>query len=142
MDVLIPILFILVIILLIVTVVGHLIWLTLAWFFRTIFGSSPETPPPGIVTPPPSPPSPQHTCANCQCVLSIQLKYCGVCGALRPTPAREVQLRELEITLRQLERLHQSGSMAEADFRVLKNKIVGEREQLLFPNGRPGAFQQ
>ena len=146
MDVLIPILFILVIILIIVTVVGHLIWLTLAWFFRTLSGSSHDTPSPSLgamlstqATPAPST---QHTCANCQCSLSIQLKYCGICGARRPTLAQEEQLRELEITLRQLERLQQSGTLAATDFRVLKDEIAGAREQILFPDGRPGVAKQ
>ncbi|HSQ25194.1 MAG TPA: hypothetical protein VLN44_12305, partial [Pyrinomonadaceae bacterium] len=138
MDVLIPILFVLVIILIIVTVVGHVIWLTLAWFFRTITGNTRETGPPSIA----AMPSAQHSCVNCQCSLSIQLKYCGVCGARRPTLPQEEQLRELAVTLRQVERLHQSGALAEADFRVLKTKIVSERENILFPNGRPGAAKQ
>ena len=146
MDVLIPILFVLVIILIIVTVVGHLIWVTLAWLFRTISGSTREPGPHStttILSPTPTPPSStQHHCANCHCTLSIQLKYCGVCGARRPTLAQEEQLRELEITLRQLERLHQSGAMSETDFRVLRTKIVSEREHILFPNGRPGTAKQ
>jgi hypothetical protein len=72
----------------------------------------------------------------------VQLKYCGACGARRPTLAQEEQLRELEITLRQLERLYNSGVMTEPDFRVLQTRIVSEREQLLFPSGRPGAAKQ
>jgi hypothetical protein len=72
----------------------------------------------------------------------VQLKFCGVCGARRPTLAQEEQLRELEITLRQLERLHKSGAMTETDFRVLQTRIVSEREQMLFPAGRPGAAKQ
>src|SRR5262249_502974 len=74
--------------------------------------------------------------------LTVQLKYCGVCGAHRPTLAEEEQLRELEITLRQLERFQQSGAIREADLEVLKARIVSEREQILFPHGRPARAKQ
>jgi len=50
------------------------------------------------------------------------MKYCGRCGAIRLTLAQEDQLRELDSTVRQLERLHQVGALDEVNFRVLKNK--------------------
>ncbi len=138
MDVLIPILFALVIFLIIVTVVGHLIWLALAALFRFIAGVKDDNYQPTIITAPPA----KHSCGNCQSPLSIELMFCGRCGARRPTLAQEEQLRELEITLRNLERLHQSGALPQVDFRVLKAQILSERDQILFPQGRPGAAKQ
>jgi hypothetical protein len=49
------------------------------------------------------------------------------------TLAQENVIRELEITLRQLERLNQSGTLDEVNFRVLKTAVEAERERLLFP---------
>ena len=133
MEVLIPVLIALFILLTIITVVGHGIWLLLAWFFRTVSGNqsheeqfetlSLQTP----VT---------HACHHCGAELTIQMKFCGVCSAHRPTPAQEEQLRELEITLRQLERLSQAGEY-ESDFSALRFQIAAERDRILFPHGRP-----
>lgn len=138
MEYLIPVLIFLFILLVIVTLVGHGIWLVLAWFFRALSGSKRK---PRVPSPSPTEPS-THPCLNCGYALVIETKFCGVCGAHRLTLAQEEQLRELETTLRQLERLHQSGVLNETNFRVLKAKIENEREQMLFPQGRPGAARQ
>src|SRR5438552_2197670 len=137
MEVLIPLLIILFILLLIVTLVGHGIWLALAWLFRG--GKRKQS----VISPTLSlsPPA-QRPCHNCGESLAIQMMFCGVCGAHRLSLAQEEHLRELEGTLRQLERLHQSGALDAVNFRVLKTKIGNEREQMLFPDGRPGAARQ
>jgi len=70
------------------------------------------------------------------------MQFCGVCGAHRLTVAQEKVISELEVTLRQLERLCKAGALDEVNFRVIKSKIEAEREQLLFPHGRPGAAKQ
>jgi hypothetical protein len=140
MEDLIPILIVLGILFIFVTLVGHGIWLILAWIFRELTGTSRDEPPVSI-TPSPTDSS-AHKCPNCGFGLTVQLKFCGVCGARRPTPLQQEVLRELDITLRQLERLHDSGAMTEVDFRVLKTKIVNERDRILFPNGRPGLARQ
>jgi hypothetical protein len=131
MEVLIPLLIILFVLLVIITLVGHGIWLALAWFFRTASGSDNK---PSVQTL--SLATAAHWCAHCGELLKIQTKFCGVCGAHRPTLAQEEQLRELAITLRQLERLRQAGEY-DADFQALKSKIEAERERILFPDGRP-----
>jgi len=53
--------------------------------------------------------------------------------ARRLTEVQEKQLRELEATLRQLDKLHQSGVLDEVNFRALKTEIENQREELLFP---------
>jgi hypothetical protein len=138
MEILIPLLIILFILLLIVTLVGHGIWVVLAWFFRELGGGKRGASPRSASQTSPA----QRPCPNCGESLAIQMKFCGVCGAHRLSLAQEVHLRELESTLRQLERLRQSGTLDAVNFRVLKTKIENEREQMLFPNGRPGAAGQ
>ncbi len=138
MEVLIPLLIILFILLLIVTLVGHGIWVVLAWFFREFGGGKISARPPSAS----QTSSAQRPCHNCGESLAIQMKFCGVCGAHRLSLAQEEHLRELDGTLRQLERLHQSGALDAVNFRVLKTKIESEREQMLFPDGRPGVARQ
>src|SRR5437870_13407990 len=137
MEFLIPLLVILSILLVSITLIGHGIWLALAWFFRQLSGTASSI----SITPAPSP-QPPRPCVNCRSPIDIQMKYCGRCGAIRLTLAQEAQLRELDSTLRQLERLHQAGALDGVNLRVLKTKIDSEREQLLFPQGRPGTARQ
>src|SRR5438128_4762697 len=137
MEFLIPLLVILSILLVSITLIGHGIWLALAWFFRQLSGTASSI----SITAAPSQ-QPPRPCVNCHSPIDIQMKYCGRCGAIRLTLAQEAQLRELDSTLRQLERLHQVGALDEVNFRVLKTKIHNEREQLLFPHGRPGTARQ
>src|SRR5437762_11560119 len=118
MEYLIPLLIVLFILLVFVTLVGHGIWLALAWFFRTMSGSDST---PNVQTLSLKTPS-THACPNCRQTLTIQMKFCGVCGAQRLALHEEELLRELEVTLRQIERLRQAGDY-EADFRSLKFQI-------------------
>ncbi len=137
MEILIPLLIILFILLVIVTLVGHGIWVALAWIFR---GGKPKQSVVGLTLSLSSPA--QRPCHNCSESLEIQMKFCGVCGAQRLSLVQEAQLHELLGTLRQLERLHQSGALDAVNFRVLKTRIENEREQMLFPDGRPGTAGQ
>src|SRR4030095_2036066 len=100
------VLIILFVLLAIITLIGHGIWVFLAWFLRTVSGNQKETSFPTISPPTPRPESyaaksESHACANCGEPLTIQMKFCGVCGAHRPTLTEEEQLRELSATLRQ-----------------------------------------
>ena len=70
------------------------------------------------------------------------MKFCGVCGAHRPSLAQEKLIDDLEVTLRQLERLHAAGALDEINLRALKAKLETERELILFPQGRPGTERQ
>jgi hypothetical protein len=138
MEFLIPLLIILVILLVVVTLVGHGIWLALAWFFREISGSKRNS---SVSARQPAPQAPRP-CLNCHYLLPTGMKFCGICGAQRLIAPHEELFRDLSATLRQLERLNNTGAIGEVNFRVLKAKIKNEREQMLFPQGRPGAAQQ
>src|SRR3989440_6454355 len=138
MEYLIPLLIGLFILLVFVTLVGHGIWMALAWFFREVGGTKRETSVSIYSSGEPA----KHQCSNCECVLDIQVKFCGVCGAQRLTLTQEEQLRELAVTLRQLERLHETGALNQVNFRVPKTRIENGRERTFFPRGRPGAAKQ
>src|ERR1041385_7669796 len=116
-----------------ITLLGHGIWVFLALIFRTIFGIEKEPP---VESPIPAD-TITHHCSNCGVPLSVQMKFCGGCGAHRPTLHEEEQLKELEATIRQLERLHQAGEY-KADYEELRRAIGLERDRILFPQGRPG----
>ena len=140
MDALISFLFFLSLLLVLVTLIGHGIWVALAWFFREIGGQKPQ---PDSTPPSISPSAPvSRSCHNCGYGLIVQMKFCGVCGAQRLSPSQQESIRELEITSRQLDRLHQIGALDAVSWRVLKAKIDNERELIIFPNGRPGTARQ
>ena len=138
MEVLFAVVVVLVILLAGVTLIGHAIWLALAWIVKQISGGKPHA---RVQTLSRDPPAPEQ-CSHCHIVQATSGKYCAVCGAARPTPAQKDLLRDLKATLRQLDRLHQAGALDEVNFRVLKVKIDTELEQILFPHGRPGSIQQ
>src|SRR5437870_10430722 len=83
MEFLIPLLVILSILLVSITLIGHGIWLALAWFFRQLSGTASSI----SITAAPSP-QPPRPCVNCRSPIDIQMKYCGRCGAIRLTLAR------------------------------------------------------
>jgi hypothetical protein len=138
MDELIPFLFFLFVLLTLVTLIGHGIWVFLAWFFAQFSGGRQET---SVSISPGNKPA-THDCINCGYSLLIHMKFCGACGAQRLTLKQAEQLRELDITLRQSDRLYQSGALDEVNFQVFKTRIELEREHLIFPRGRTGVAHQ
>jgi hypothetical protein len=138
MELLIAVVVILVILLVVVTLIGHGLWLALAWFARQVTDARSQTPVQTLSLDAPAP----EQCFHCHIVLSTSWKHCPRCGAVRPTPAQKDLVRELKATLRQLDRLHQAGALDEVNFRVLKAKLDNEREQIIFPQGRPGSAKQ
>ncbi|MDX6384971.1 MAG: hypothetical protein QOK48_2544, partial [Blastocatellia bacterium] len=138
MEVLITLIFILVVLLVGVTLIGHGIWVLLAWFLRQLSGGQPRTsaPPQALNIPPPI------RCLHCQAALLSERKYCLRCGASRPSDAEEGLWRELGTTLSQLDRLHKVGVLDANTFRALKTRLEQERERIAFPRGRPGSAEQ
>src|SRR5947208_563567 len=128
MDVLIPVLIILFVFLVVMTVLGHVIWLILAWLFRQLTGKPKPAAPQTILAQDSQQARQRRACPNCEVVSDDWKKFCGVCGARCLTEVQEKQLRELEATLRQLDNLHQSGVLDEVNFRALKTEIENQRE--------------
>jgi hypothetical protein len=127
-----------------VTLIGHGIWVTLAWFFRQLSGSAQTRhtpPPPPLQTLSLGDHLPEK-CPNCHSPTFRAAKFCPTCGAQRPTAANEQLFRELEGTLRQLDRLSKAGELEDVNVSALKAKIESERERILFPHGRPQKVQQ
>ena len=135
MEDLIPILFFLFLLLFVLTliVIGFVVlmrWL-IGLFSATHTKAQPN--PLNLSTPPHG----NHACRNCGHSLTIQLKFCEVCGAQRLTLKQEEELGELDITLRQLEKLHWYSDESESDLENVKARIASARELILFPHGRP-----
>ena len=79
----------------VITLIGHGIWVFLAWFLRTVSGNRRDEPIPTLSAAAPEPTQQSHSCHNCGERLTINMKFCGVCGAHRPTLAQEEMLRDL-----------------------------------------------
>src|SRR5215470_9892372 len=139
MDDLVPVLFFLCFLLWIVTLVGHGIWVVLAWFAREMFGSNRAAAQAQVLS---LNPSATAQCINCHALLRTGAQYCGVCAAHQPTGKAAEALHELQGTMRTLERLHEAGAIDQVNFRVLKIKIEDERDRIIFPQGRASAARQ
>ena len=138
MEILIALVVILVILLVSVTLIGHGLWLALAWFVRQVTGRQSHARSQTLSRDVPAP----EQCFHCHVVQFTPTKHCPLCGAGRPTAVQQESLRELEGTLRQLDHFHQAGALDEVNFRVLKAQIDREREHIIFPQGRPGSAKQ
>jgi hypothetical protein len=95
MEVLIPLLIILFVLLVIITLVGHGIWVALAWFFRALSSTDDQQPIQTLSLQP----TITHACLHCGAQLTIQMKFCAGCGARRPSLAEEEQFRELAMVV-------------------------------------------
>ncbi|MBC7910832.1 MAG: hypothetical protein H7Y30_10060, partial [Pyrinomonadaceae bacterium] len=104
-----------------VTLIGHGIWLALAWFFRNLFGLSepPQIESLNLVR-----------CSNCSALLHRQAEGCTVCGWRKPSEARAELWKEIGATHRHLQSLHRQGRITEQSFRELMRALELERERL------------
>lgn len=128
MEILIALLFVLGLI----TVIGHVMWIMLAAFFRLIFGES--KPQPSIVSNEEGART-QHEqrCAECGADLLAGDSFCAVCGRARSSAG---PVADLAMTARQLDKFLNQGKLdAETHSRVMQ-VIEGERERLIAPARR------
>jgi hypothetical protein len=119
-----------------VTLIGHGIWVAITWLYREFFATKKDTPLESILGRPTPSPAPAR-CFNCLEALSAVNTFCGICGAHRPSTIEEQLIRELDTTVRQLDRLHKAGALDGEQLESLKTRITTDREKILFPNGRP-----
>ena len=75
MDVLIPVLIILFVFLVVMTVLGHVIWLILAWLFRQLTGKPKPAAPQTILARDPQTSRQRQTCPNCEVVSDDWKKF-------------------------------------------------------------------
>ncbi|MBV9958952.1 MAG: hypothetical protein JO360_11055, partial [Acidobacteria bacterium] len=128
MDVLIPIAIFLLVFFGLVTVIGHGIWLALAWLFRLIFNQTPQAPTQFESLK-------LERCANCNALLHPQAAACSSCGWRKTSPAVTELLRELGEARRQLQRIYKQGSLSESSYREMMRALELERERLTSPTG-------
>src|SRR6266496_2436664 len=86
----------------------------------------------------PSQPPMAQQCVNCEWRPSAGAQFCPICGARFLTKQQDKSVRDLEITLLQITRMHDIGAIDQVNFLELRTRIEKERELIIFPNGRPG----
>jgi hypothetical protein len=127
--------FVLLAVLGVVTLVGHGIWVLLAWLFRGI------NPTPSERAQPPrhAVPRQKERCARCDAPILADQERCLACG-LDPASATAGELRDLEITARQLAAFHEAGSVDFPTFERLR-QCINERRRALQTTARVPALQ-
>lgn len=127
MEILITLFVVLTIAIAVVTVVGHGLWLMLAWILRQFKEPSQQRPAWSGVT---------SRCQNCNFELSQSATFCGRCGWQQSEIVVEL-LKDLGATERQIERFHRSGKLDEGSYAELKAQIEAEKLRLNSRHGAP-----
>ena len=110
--------------LVLITVIGHGIWLVISWLVRQVvkIDAAVESPVQTLGISP--------RCANCNFVFVSRADFCGRCGAPRPSGIVSELLKDLGATLRQVERFRRSGTLDETTYKRLKDQLEAERSRL------------
>ncbi len=103
-----------------VTLIGHGIWVALAWFFRLILH--------GEATPPKYESLNLDRCSNCNALLHPLAPACTACGWRKTSPAAAERMKEIAATQRSLQRLHRQGSISEGAYRELLRALELEKD--------------
>jgi hypothetical protein len=93
-------------VLLLITLIGHGIWVLLRWIIRQLAGKPPD---PDVQAPGLS------RCSNCNATGSPKEIFCGICGARKPSGIVVELLKDLTATERQVERFRRAGGIQEQD---------------------------
>lgn len=120
------ILLVLGIFLLVVTLIGHGIWVLIRTIFRAINRTSESGPPPSI----------HPRCPKCNRELPENATFCGKCGARQPTEIVLELLKDLAATERQVKRFRRAGAIEDDVYDNLIARLEVERDRL---NNRHGA---
>ncbi len=104
-----------------ITLVGHGIWVTIRAIIRQLAGSSKRSE---------KQTSEGQRCENCGFRIESAADYCGRCGCARLSGIVVELLKDLRATDRQLERFHRAGSLGDETYEKLKEKIESERARL------------
>lgn len=106
----------------VITLIGHGIWVALAWVFRLLLhGESKHTQFESINL---------DRCANCNSLLHPQAPACTACGTRRVSPAVAERMKELAASRRSLERLRQQGSISQTTYGEMLRALELEKERL------------
>ncbi|MBV9211168.1 MAG: zinc ribbon domain-containing protein, partial [Acidobacteria bacterium] len=104
------------------TLIGHGIWLALAWLFRLILDKPAQPPQAESLT--------LDRCANCNALLHPNAIACSSCGWRKTSPATQEQFRELGATTRAVQRLHRQGNLSQAVYLEMLRVLAIERQRL------------
>ena len=115
------------VLLLIVTLVGHGIWVTFAWFIRQISSQPSDQPRVNGLG--------LSRCQNCNFELPPSAVVCGHCGWRRPSGIVVDLLKDLAATGRQIERFYRSSVITDDTYEKLKADIESEKLSLLARDG-------
>lgn len=118
------ILFILLVVLGVITVIGHAIWWMIATIVRALFGATPQ---PVKLT------SLKKECSECGASLSLNDEFCSNCGRSQKPVGKPDPLVDLAMTTRQLDRFLNLGKIDVATHRAVMNAIEEERQRLTRP---------
>src|SRR6266446_331895 len=118
------VLFAIAVIVVLITVIGHGIWITLRWLVRQFLNSAQpiESQVRALGASP--------RCSNCNFIFVKKTDFCGRCGAPRPTGMVSELLKDLAATGRQLERFQRSGVVDENTYERLKQQLEAEQLRL------------
>ncbi len=108
----------------IITVIGHAIWWTLAKILHAFLGKSPE---------PVKAVSLISQCAGCGVSLGLKDDFCPSCGRPQKVNTNADPLADLAMTSRQLDRFLNQGKIDLATYRSVMKAIEEERERLTQP---------
>ncbi len=113
----------------IVTVVGHAIWWMFATIIKALLGSSSEPAKQPILL--------SNECAGCGASLKFDDDFCLVCGRPQKLSSHADPLAELTIVIRQMDRFLNLGKIDPATHQQVINVIEEERERLVTPMQPP-----
>lgn len=108
----------------IITVVGHAIWWALAKIFHAFWGKSPE---------PVKAVSLISQCVGCGVSLGLKDDFCPSCGRPQKVNTKADPLADLAMTSRQMDRFLNQGEIDLATHRSVTKAIEEERERLTRP---------
>jgi hypothetical protein len=121
------ILIVLLIVLAVLTVVGHLVWLMAAEIVRSVFGLGKQE-----TTATPSN-NPSWRCINCNVLAWATTPFCSNCGTPRPSDQVMEHLKDLAATERQIVRFCSEGKLSDEAYEQLLAQIRAERVRLTTP---------
>src|SRR5215213_3327006 len=123
------ILFFLFIFFAIITLIGHGIWLVLAWFFSLFRDTAQSTTHETLNLD-------SDRCAHCGAAVYWRDEACRACGWAPLSAAKTELLKELAVTARQVSRLYKSGAIDYEHYARVMRAVEAERERLGVPARR------
>src|SRR5215216_3319720 len=103
-----------------ITLIGHGIWVALAWFFRLFTGPVDDSYNSSIV---------RERCDNCGAEMLAHAEWCGVCGWRKISSAKLELAKDMAATVRMMERLRKAGGLDEATHQHLLRLLDEEKKR-------------